>query len=375
MNRFGYKTILFQGLLSIAVASVLPMAVAAQEMHGESMDCMNCHSCPNPTKENPCLRVCPRHEMDVVEEVVPDIVILDALEDLYVPVRFNHKAHSDMVTMASGCETCHHFTPEGQPHAKCISCHPQDIIHEDIAQPGLKGAYHRQCLGCHTEWDKDTACEVCHEKKAGGRLNGTATKPFEHSHYQPIEMKELIVFNTEFDENDKVPFHHKNHAQLYMDWSCSSCHQQQGCKRCHVHDEELHPMGQLAEIDLHDVCFTCHGDEDCGFCHGRNPDDLFVHDSTGWPLKQYHTSLRCRQCHKHIGEFEKLSTDCVSCHTDGWNSQTFDHKIVAGVPLDEMHSGFDCTDCHEEGVGTKGSCTICHEDPATMKSDEAVTTQ
>ena len=177
-----------------------------------------------------------------------------------------------MSGMAKGCDACHHYTPANTEHPTCKSCHPVDIIHEDISQPGLKGAYHRQCLSCHSEWDHDTKCEICHEKKAGGRLQGTATDVCEHSHYEPVPLDELIVFPTKYAPGDKVPFHHRSHSQKY-ERDCTECHQQQSCTRCHVQGGELHPMGDLAKVNLHDTCFKCHDGERCKDCHGRSSDE------------------------------------------------------------------------------------------------------
>lgn len=337
-------------------------AAPTQSPHGNGIDCKQCHSCSSPTKANPCLKICPRSKAPVVgqKNQGPDIVILDELEDLYVPVRFNHKKHAGMSGMAKGCDACHHYTPANTEHPTCKSCHPVDIIHEDISQPGLKGAYHRQCLSCHSEWDHDTKCEICHEKKAGGRLQGTATDVCEHSHYEAVPLDELIVFPTKYAPGDKVPFHHRSHSQKY-ERDCTECHKQQSCTRCHVQGGELHPMGDLAKVNLHDTCFTCHNGERCQNCHGRSSDKLFQHSDTGWPLQSYHASLHCKDCHGASGAIHKLDTQCSSCHPAGWDAKTFNHRIT-GVVLDDVHREVDCEACHSTGPGSKPACDGCHDD-------------
>lgn len=342
----------------------------------EKLDCNLCHSCPNPTEQEPCLiTVCPRPIQSATSPVSesPDVVILDELENLYVPVRFNHKLHAKMAGMADGCQMCHHYQDISKELSSCKSCHPTDIIHENLAQPGLKGAYHRQCLGCHTQWDKETACEICHEKKAGGGLHGTATSFAVHTKHEPIEMKELITFETEYDENDKVPFHHRLHAQQY-ERNCSVCHIEERCSACHVHREDSHPMGDLDEIDLHETCFQCHEEDSCEHCHGRDPKDLFTHKSTGWPLKSYHDDLYCRNCHAQRGAYMKLDNDCKSCHQEGWDSEEFDHNIT-GVPLDELHQQASCGDCHQEGIGKPATCNACHVDDRTYSKEQGFGTK
>jgi hypothetical protein len=354
---------LLLGLVAITLIALFPLTAPSQPAPQKGLDCAKCHTCSDPTRVEPCLKVlCPRHQesTNLSADLGPNVVILDDLEDLYVPVRFDHKAHATMSGMMSGCETCHHFTPPNSDHPECKECHPVEIMHEDLSQPGLKGAYHRQCMGCHSDWDTDTACAVCHEKKAGGRLGGTATEVCEHSHYEPVEMLELIVFDTSYDVGDQVPFHHRNHSVLY-ERDCVECHSEQSCTRCHVHGQELHPMGKQADVDLHDTCYKCHSGQDCTECHGRDPNDLFTHADTGWPLKSYHRGLTCRTCHGDYGAFQKLDPKCENCHPNGWSGTGFNHKTT-GVVLDEVHGEVDCETCHPDGPAKGASCEACHDD-------------
>ncbi len=346
----------------LAVSAAAP----APKPHAKGLDCRQCHTCDNPTQADPCLTACPRHKeaVGLSPSLGPDVVILDKLEDLYVPVRFNHKVHATMAGMSKGCDACHHYTPPDSPHPACKDCHPVGIVHEDIAQPGLKGAYHRQCLGCHSEWDQDTKCEICHEKKAGGRLQGTATEVCDHSHYDPVPLLDLITFSTDFAVGDKVPFHHKNHSEKY-ERDCTECHMQQSCTRCHIQGGNSHPMGDLSKVNLHDTCFKCHGEQNCTECHGRDPEDLFQHSDTGWPLKAYHASLSCTACHGKQGAFQKPDPKCRTCHTDGWSGGGFKHATT-GVKLNEVHGELDCDACHVNGPGNgKASCDGCHDDGRT----------
>lgn len=363
--RWGITFLLAVLLFGIQIVAGAARQPAPRHPETGPLDCSGCHDCPKPTPSDPCLRICPRHEeaARLSPAIGPDVVILDDLEDLYVPVRFNHKAHARMAGMNSGCETCHHYTPPDAEHPACKDCHPREILHEDIAQPGLKGAYHRQCMSCHTEWDKDTACDVCHEKKAGGRLHGEATGICETRHYEAVEVKDLMLFPTSYEEGDQVPFHHLAHSRKY-ERDCTECHQEQSCSRCHVHGTELHPMGNPRETNLHDTCFACHDGDNCSDCHGRDPDDLFDHADTGWRLRSYHAGLNCRSCHGDRGAFMKLTPVCTNCHPGGWDAATFDHAVT-GVRLGEVHGELECEDCHTEGIGGKASCAGCHDDGRT----------
>jgi hypothetical protein len=127
-------------------------------------------------------------------------------------------------------------------------------------------------------------------------------------------------------------------------------------------------MGQPESTNLHDVCFTCHKQQRCGDCHGRDPDDLFNHRETGWPLAGYHAELTCRTCHGQRGEYATLSKECATCHADGWSGKTFRHRVT-GVDLGETHGDLECSDCHLRGPGTPADCSGCHDDGRAYRKD------
>jgi hypothetical protein len=124
----------------------------------------------------------------------PDTVELGSLANHYEPVSFDHAMH---VELAEDCSTCHHHTTGTPPlnpdclrcHARsgegeavaCKDCHPADrfgteymarlasdpgIYH--VGKPGLKGAYHQNCLGCHTEMGAPAGCQDCHARTEAG---------------------------------------------------------------------------------------------------------------------------------------------------------------------------------------------------------------
>jgi DnaJ-class molecular chaperone len=113
---------------------------------------------------------------------------------------------------------------------------------------------------------------------------------------------------------------------------------------------------------MHEVCYTCHSDadEDCELCHGRDPEDLFDHATTGWALEVYHQGNQCSDCHHDPGKYKANDPRCVTCHYDGFPTD-FDHSVT-GVEFDEEHSDLDCSDCHINGLGTTAVCEECHDD-------------
>ena len=124
--------------------------------------------------------------------------VLNERIDYYEPVRFTHRTHD--VNTDSNCSICHHRFAMGPDDrvgedvnkihesieiriagASCTSCH-QDLNEKKFqkcsqchsasnesdfpARIGLKGAYHRQCIGCHQVQPKTanapTDCASCH---------------------------------------------------------------------------------------------------------------------------------------------------------------------------------------------------------------------
>lgn len=127
----------------------------------------------------------------------PAEVKLDRLVNLYDAVSFDHASH---VEIAGDCATCHHHTTgDGAGGGRCQRCHAQSPKSADVAcrnchvaepftaaqlehkaddryqyhidKPGLKAAYHWNCLGCHEESGGPTGCEDCHSiNKTGEAL-------------------------------------------------------------------------------------------------------------------------------------------------------------------------------------------------------------
>ncbi len=82
------------------------------------------------------------------------------------PVTLPHKAHAGAIA----CTECHHEwkKEERKTPQKCAECHKAD----DTGEKGLKRAYHKQCMDCHKDLDKQgkkagptTKCSGCHPNK------------------------------------------------------------------------------------------------------------------------------------------------------------------------------------------------------------------
>jgi DnaJ-class molecular chaperone len=67
------------------------------------------------------------------------------------------------------CQGCHHNSPADKKPPRCGSCHGRPFDANAVLRPGMKGAYHQQCIGCHQEMGlekpKATDCAGCHKEK------------------------------------------------------------------------------------------------------------------------------------------------------------------------------------------------------------------
>jgi hypothetical protein len=386
--RQGYFRLTVLAALSVGCVFLVTWSALAQSQPkhpatGPAADCVRCHACEKPTSERPCLPECTRF-LAAAEEFAqkhgPDVVILDELEDVYLPVPFDHKGHAEMAHMTKGCSTCHHYTSEGHQHPACKACHAVDDPGTDIHKPGLKGAYHRQCLNCHRDWIDETACGICHQKKTGREVDDEAALSVALSDINVIlkEMHppitppstEIYGAKTKAGAKSVVIFRHWEHVQGF-DLGCADCHHEDSCTRCHVREGEEKPAPTVKEH--HRPCEVCHKANmeegateitgKCKRCHWQEGDPQikpFDHADTGWPLSKYHVDNRCRQCHKRV-PFVKLDRECNSCHA-AWAPDSFNHAIT-GQALDENHSETDCEECHiDRKFGVPPTCDECHDE-------------
>ena len=113
---------------------------------------------------------------------IPEKVIIEVLAHEYGSVELPHRKivqtlveniqdsklagyfHRDQATI---CQGCHHNSPISKTPPRCVSCHGKPFDEKNPFSPGLKAAYHLQCMGCHDEMGieqpKSTECTSCHE--------------------------------------------------------------------------------------------------------------------------------------------------------------------------------------------------------------------
>lgn len=116
------------------------------------------------------------------DEDIPEIVTIDRISNKYKAVAFPHRKvvkaiagriqdhslsgyfHQNEGTL---CQGCHHNTPVSKKPPQCANCHARKWDETQQLKPGIMGAYHQQCMGCHEKMniEKPVACIECHEPK------------------------------------------------------------------------------------------------------------------------------------------------------------------------------------------------------------------
>ncbi len=123
--------------------------------------CMECHV-KRSTKTSSSERVSKTVPAQGAPKDETETYTLSGLEKIYEPVIFSHSMHAEI---SGECKSCHHHSPPGQTPS-CGECHGAPFDPNNLNMPGLKGAYHLQCLGCHRDMDSGpVGCTECHAKK------------------------------------------------------------------------------------------------------------------------------------------------------------------------------------------------------------------
>lgn len=289
-------------------------------------------------------------------EHVPAVVVIDELAQHYGPVLFDHALHESMCEFTSGCGACHHEQAKGETIAACAECHRLSDYGSTDAQPSLKAAYHRQCLGCHRDWSHANGCGFCHTEATAIPLGDPASygASFGTAMERRLRVQPTFVYETSRPGIPFVTFQHADHTDVFG-VACIDCHQDQSCSQCHG------PEATSPRPSREQSCMGCHTDRSCVFCHDVAPRERFQHTvSAGWSLDPWHEDLACAACHGQGTDFAAPTTDsCRDCHR-GAPSVAFDHAIT-GIPLAGSHADYDCLVCHYGGTSATPTCDRCHE--------------
>jgi len=315
-----------------------------------------------------------------------DSQLLNSKSDDYEPVGFSHRIHDELV--GGDCGVCHHryATSENdrvgedikELHASndvklggpCSSCHdnmeqnaPQSCSRchglpdepDDPARIGLKGAYHRQCIGCHERQLKPasapTACAACHH-------------PWTPDH------STLVTFKSQPGPQDVTR-------------TCLSCHPKVGrdiLNTAHWNWKEYSPTLAGYEHRLN-ISLTLMANSACLAIGPNLQDCASCHIGYGWFDSRFNFSnpvnIDCLVCHDTTGSYRKVRKgglpdpaldlaavaqkvgrpsrqSCGSCHYASGVATYSRHgdlePALAEPPPDlDVHMGtleMRCQDCH-----------------------------
>ncbi len=335
----------------LILVAVLSLATACRR---PPEACPRCPSCPSVESAPMAAAAADGKPENNPEETVPETSSLYHLVDQYEAVTFDHSGHEDY---AEGCETCHHHASRVEHTPPCRECHGETS--GDLRKPGLKGAYHRQCMNCHREMGEGPmGCEDCHRKRAG------AAKP-DQEQLALAAVPDRMRLGHLAQEYAGVDFAHKLHVELTDD--CGTCHHHSKgvevappCRECHNTPQEL-------KNAYHEQCLGCHQSS----CQQRQERlQKLRHERIDATSKDNEKKARA-----YGTKLERLMDqggsplNCRDCHAPrvAPKSVSLNHIKATHGPVDfdhEMHIGTAkfCTDCHHShtGYGPFKSCRSCH---------------
>jgi hypothetical protein len=162
-------------------------------------DCRHCHGVgedllkPLPQEEEDAAKIAAsaisqraETRKKIRDEDIPEKVTIDIMADVYEGATFPHRKitaalsekieKSELARRFHGsrpetlCMGCHHNSPASLTPPRCASCHNPHERSGETDRPGLKGAYHGQCIDCHDQMGIEkpaaTDCTGCHKKRS-----------------------------------------------------------------------------------------------------------------------------------------------------------------------------------------------------------------
>jgi octaheme c-type cytochrome (tetrathionate reductase family) len=328
--------------------------------------------------------------------LILDSPVIRESGDLYGAVRFMHRRHAQLV---QDCTVCHHRMPreEGDDYGvlsdpatigkgnilpvACNKCHSQPWPAKQIHKPGLKGAYHQMCLGCHRESAQkagDPSPEQIRQMLSGRVTQQVGRAPTDcrscHAPYVPPH-RDLVKLSA-------------NAEPEQITASCLSCHARQGqeiLKSSHWlwQGPSPHAGGQERRNDLGKrrlgvdnslisagpnlpVCTRCHigygwRDEKFDFKDPKRVDCLVCHDTTG----KYHKAdfsaglpvkgLDLTEIAKQVGRSSRSACGSA-CHFSGGKADFIAH----GGLSERLRVPDRKLDVHMAADGANMVCQECH---------------
>lgn len=344
------------------------------EHRGEWNECTDCHTIPNNYSIFSCIDCHEHNKTDMDDEhqningyIYESTACLSCHPNGDKEGAFNHNisifklegAHNSL-----DCSQCHQNGYAGTSTV-CYDCHTND--------------YNNSLNPNHTVLSIPTDCNTCHST-----LPGWSPATFSlHDNYFILTGRHLEIINDcsschngnfnnisgeciSCHQSDYEQALNPNHQAAGISTECSGCHNffawipsnfdhnTTGFQLTGQHlNVECSACHQGTTSGLTNNCYNCHTDDynsaplhlnqslptSCELCHNTSvwTQVSFDHQTTGFPLTGAHSNTQCSACHQN--GYSGTPVDCISCHTDDYNSTTNPNHLAAGFPV-------TCQDCH-----------------------------
>ncbi|MDZ7315129.1 MAG: cytochrome c3 family protein [candidate division KSB1 bacterium] len=276
------------------------------------------------------------------------VVLLFAAQLDTVDIVFSHKTHA-----ANGleCADCHTAASSSRaednllpPAETCYTCHEKSTTEcgfchagktENVKAPRITNYIRHFPHDRHAA--KGIACLVCHQgvEQSSNAREQHLPKMAQCQSCHPLNGQTTYCTLCHASDERLAPDNHRldwrtSHGRLSLlqTESCSRCHLQNECLRCHAGDNldrEVHPLNYLRTHgrearSKRDACLTCHDElASCVACHREQMVLPRGHQTAGWSnprtggrhARQAKLDLEtCLACHSGRPE-----PSCAECHT------------------------------------------------------------
>ena len=333
--------------------------------------------------------------------------LINEYTDQYVPVRFMHSKHANVL---KDCTICHHRVSVKEERekngqlvdrkgekvtmeelvkmektpTKCSACHAKPFDPESLDVPGLKGAYHQLCIDCHRQ-----APQVSH-RRGPIKYSAMGEGPQVRSMVSQAPTDCLACHAKKVPDHSKLVKLNDDAGPLDVTKECLRCHENagheiletshwkwQGPSPYSVGNEDRIDLGKKGKtvnnfcvniLGNWPDCTGCHigyGWEDdtfdftdmskidCLVCHDRTDWHEFVTTEAGWPKE----GLDLKLCAESVGRPER--ENCGSCHFFGGHGGAVKHGALTPL-VGEMSYPEKSLDVHM-GDGLDFKCQDCHK--------------
>lgn len=324
--------------------------------------------------------------------------VINTYTDDYGPVRFMHRKHAGVVR---DCTICHHRVPRekgdkyGHPMKMeemvdtrimpkaCSSCHDHPWDPKRIHVPGLKGAYHQMCIGCHRvsiqRMDMNKILYPASMKgiEGAGSLSGRAPIDCISCHGKKTpDHRDLVKLKEGADAPTVTKICLSCHGEQARDILNTAHWKWQGPSPFVLGHSRRNDLGKRSQTINNTAislagnmsrCTVCHighgwGAGGIDFADMTKIDCLVCHDTTG-TYKRYGNGTGAGELPVHLSSVAKQvgkpsRRNCgANCHFSGGKADPVRHGTMSPKLLEPTEN----MDVHMAADGLNFKCQDCHK--------------